>query len=931
MNERLFLLDAYALIYRSYYAFIRSPRIDSNGRNTGAVYGFVLTLLDILEKEDPELIAVAFDPPGPIFREKEYPEYKAQREATPEDIKIAVPIIKEILRAFQIPILELAGYEADDLIGSLAYQAEAAGLSVMMVTPDKDYAQLVSEKRKIYRPKQGGGYEIWGPTEVQVKFDIESPDAMVDYLGLVGDTADNIPGCKGIGPKGASKLLREYKSIDGIYAHLDEIKGAVGRNLKENEEICRLSRQLARIAVEAPIELDKEMFRRQAVQIDKLKSLFFDLEFRSLMKRINGSMLEVDLFSNAAPAIATSDAAVDTIQEDLFAQDPAFGLINSIENTPHEYILLDSDEKKQAFINELEQLEAFAFDTETDSLNAIEAKIVGMSFAWQANKAYFWPLPDDEKALSEELKRIVPIMTNEKQMKVGQNIKYDIQVLGNYGIEVRGKLFDTMIAHYLIQPEMRHNMDDMAESYLQYKTISYKEMMGGTAGKEQRSIRDVALEELSQYAAEDADITWQLYLKLLAELKQNGLLDLFNEIEMPLTPILAAMERRGVKLDKEVLQREAEKTQEEIGTLESKIQEYAGREFNVNSPSQVGVVLYDDLKVDAKPKKTKTGNYSTDEKSLEKIKAKHPIVPLILEYRAAKKLLSTYIEPLPALTDENSKLHTSYNQTVAATGRLSSSNPNLQNIPIRTEAGRRLRAAFVADSEQYLFLSADYSQIELRIMAHLSQDEALIKAFEQGLDIHSATASKIFNIALEEVSSEMRRQAKSANFGIIYGISPFGLSENLQISRQEAKNLIDGYFQSYKGVKRYMDESIEEAKRLGYVSTIFGRRRYLPDINSANAIVRGFAERNAINAPIQGSAADIIKKAMIDIEEQIRKRKLRSSMIMQVHDELNFNAHVDEIDELKELVSQGMQAAVPSLRVKLLAEIGVGKSWLDAH
>lgn len=927
MTERLFLLDAYALIFRAYYAFIRNPRIDSTGRDTSAVFGFALTLLDIIEKEAPTHIAVVFDPPGGSFRHREYPEYKAQREETPEGIRIAVPLIKEMLAAFRILVIEVPDFEADDTIGTLAKQAEQKGMTVMMVTPDKDFGQLVTEHIKMYRPKTGGGggYEIWGVEEVCQKFGLSDPSQMIDYLGLVGDSADNIPGCKGIGPKTAEKLLAEYGDIDGIYAHQGELKGATAKKILEGEELTRFSRYLATIRLDAPIRFDSEDLLYKEPDMAAVRESFNSLEFRTLLKRLESSPTNTpDLFS--------SNGTNDEPQNDLFqsSSDNGGNALNTLADIPHQYIIVETDEEIQSCIRVFSAVPYFAFDTETDSKDALVANIVAITFCAQSGQAYFVPMPADEEEARLRLTLFQPLFADKSIGKIGQNLKYDIQVLARYGIEVQGVYFDTMLAHYLLFPDLRHNMDEMAETLLRYRTITYSEMIKGD-GKQERHIREIPLSELADYAMEDADITWQLYELLKPMLIQSDMYSLFEKIEMPLVSVLAGMERCGVMLDTSILERTASGLTDEMNALESKIYEQAGHEFNVNSPSQVGTVLFEELQISDKPKKTKTGNYSTNEEILVKLQDKHPIIADILEYRGIKKLLSTYIEALPDMRYPDGKLHTSFNQAVATTGRLSSSNPNLQNIPIRTDAGRELRAAFVPDNDESIFMSADYSQIELRLMAHLSEDKSLIQAFLDGEDIHRATAAKIYDLPLKEVTDDMRRHAKTANFGIIYGISAFGLSERLNISRTDAKALIDGYFVSYPGVKAYMDRCVEEAKEKGYVTTLFDRKRFLQNINSRNAVVRGYAERNAINAPIQGTAADLIKLAMIRVHEEILSRGLKSRMILQVHDELNFNVLRSEREEMEDLVRKCMEGVMPTLRVPLIAEIGVGANWLEAH
>lgn len=927
MKQQLYLLDAYALIYRAYYAFIRAPRRDSSGRDTSAIFGFVLTLQDLLEKANPDLLGVVFDPSGGTFRHREYPEYKAQREETPQGITFAIPYIKKLLEAYRIPSVEVADFEADDVIGTLAGQAEAAGYEVRMVTPDKDYGQLVTEHSKMYKPsKNGGGYELWGPAEVASSMDLSGPEQVIDYLGLMGDSSDNIPGCKGIGPKTASTLLKEWGSIDNIYQHLDEIKPATAKKLREGKESTLLSRYLATIRTDAPITFRAEDFTRREINIPELISLFEELEFRSLSKRVLGQR------------VAKTEKV---IQQDLFADEESLQSSTLSEgNTlfPHlsdyldaqpNYRRIETPEALNQLWGKLSKQTAFAFDTETTDVDPLKAEIVGISFSWEAKEGYYIPLPENEKEVRQMLRPLKRLLDDNKHLKVGQNLKYDLQVLDRYDIRGRGPYFDTMIAHYVLEPDSRHGMDYLAETLLSYRTISYDELM--TTATRKGDIRTTNPERLTLYAAEDADVTWQLYQKLLPLFEQEETVNLLNLIEMPLMPVLAQMEREGVRLDTCVLEELADEIAGRIQLREEKIQEMAGEPFNVNSPKQVGEILFDKLQLMDRPKKTKTGVYSTAEETLQKIRSTHPIVPLILDYRADRKLLNTYIEPLPSMLHSDGRLHTSYNQCVTSTGRLSSSNPNLQNIPIRTEDGRGIRRAFVARSDEYTFLSADYSQIELRLMAHLSGDPGLIEAFREGKDIHTATAAKIYGINTEQVSSDQRRKAKTANFGIIYGISAFGLAERLDIPRGEAKSLIDGYFNLYPQVKEYMEAAIAEAKKLGYVSTLFGRRRYLPDINSRNATVRSFAERNAINAPIQGTAADIIKLAMIRIAKAIEEQELRSRMILQVHDELNFDVFKPELEQVSQIVRMEMEQVFPELSVPLVADIGYGRNWLEAH
>ncbi len=954
MSKKLFLVDAYAIIYRAYYAFIKAPRINSKGLNTSAIYGFVNTLDDILKREKPTHIAVAFDPSGPTFRHEAYELYKAQREATPEDIKLAVPYIKRIIQAYNIPILEVPGFEADDVIGTIAKKAGDAGFDVFMLTPDKDYGQLVSDHIFMYRPKHTGGFEVMGPKEVREKYDLDSHEQVIDLLGLMGDSSDNIPGCPGVGEKTAVKLLKEYGNIDTLLTRTDELKGALKTKVESNKEQILFSRFLATIRIDVPIELDENTLVLEAPNETELKAVFEELEFRTMInnkfgarpftslppdeptnfvqfapvKKMAGQMSLFGDESETPQTVTTKTERTKAPEKSTVVEAPADGLL-TLENVSHNYQLVDSKVKRSDLISKLFMQKSVCFDTETTGVDVFSAEMVGMSFCFSVGEAYYVPLPADRVETLEILKEFKPFFQSAHIEKIGQNIKFDLLMLAMYGVELRGQLFDTMIAHYLLQPDLRHGMDYLAEIYLRYRTIYYEELVGGK-GKNQMDIRFVDSSLLCNYACEDADITFQLKQILSKELADNGLVDLFKNIEMPLVTVLAKMEQNGVRIDTDALKASSEILTAEALKMEEEIHQLAGYSFNVASPAQVGEMLFDRLKLDDKAKKTKTGQYSTSEDVLEKIRSKHPIIAKILDYRGLKKLLSTYIDALPLLVNSRTKkLHTSFNQTVAATGRLSSTNPNLQNIPIRDAQGKEIRKAFIPD-EGCLFMSADYSQIELRIMAHLSGDKNMLEAFRSGQDIHTATAAKIYKIGLSEVTSDMRRKAKTANFGIIYGISTFGLAERLTVPRAEAKELIDGYFATYPDVKRYMDESIQRAKENGYVETIFGRKRYLADINSQNSVVRGFAERNAINAPIQGSAADIIKIAMIRIQQRIEKEGLKAQMILQVHDELNFSVPVDELETLQKLVVDEMEAAV-SLQVPLIADCGVGKNWLEAH
>lgn len=921
---KLFLIDAYALIYRSYYAFIKNPRINSKGVNTSAVFGFINTLEDVLKREQPTHIAVAFDPKGPTFRHEAFEQYKAQREETPEVIRQSVPVIKEIIQAYHIPILEVPYYEADDVIGTVAKQAAANGFEVYMMTPDKDYGQLVADHIYMYRPKFGGDYEVLGVSEVLEKYQLQSTEQVIDLLGLMGDTADNIPGCPGVGEKTAQKLLAEFGSIENLLANTDKLKGAQKKKVEENVEQIRFSKFLATIKTDVPITFDAELCKRVAPDEDRLVELYTELEFKTFINRLKGE-------SSVASSSKEPKAAV---QYDLFATEPVVesevSSLADINTMPHSYYLADTAEKQIALCEQLLQEKSFAFDTETEGLDPLTAGLVGMSFAIREQEAWYVPVPANREEATDIVLRLAPALQHPEIEKVGQNIKFDILALRKYGVRVKGPLFDTMLAHYLLNPELRHGMDYLAETYLKYKTVPIEDLIG-PKGKKQASMRTVPIEQIKEYAAEDADVTLRLKHYFAPLLKQEGLESLFFEMEMPLIYVLAEMEATGVKLDTNALKQSSEVLSQQLSTLEDSIYDLAGQSFNINSTKQVGEILFDKLKLDEKAKKTKTGGYSTSEEVLEKIRGKHPIVDKLLEYRGIKKLLSTYIDALPALIHpETGKIHTSFNQAVTATGRLSSTNPNLQNIPVRDELGREIRKAFIADDDDCIFFSADYSQIELRLMAHLSNDPHMVEAFCSGADIHAATAAKIYGIPVEEVTSDMRRKAKTANFGIIYGISVFGLAERLSIPRAESKELIDGYFQTYPRIKEYMEESIRVAKEKGYVETLFRRKRFLPDINSHNAIVRGYAERNAINAPIQGSAADIIKLAMIRIHQRFEAEHLKSRMILQVHDELNFNVRKEEFDRVKEIVLDCMEHVL-QLRVPLIADCGEGKNWLEAH
>lgn len=921
--EKLFLLDAYALIYRAYYAFIKNPRINSKGFNTSAILGFVNTLEEVLRKENPTHIGIAFDPSGPTFRHEAYEAYKAQREETPEAIRQSVPVIKDIIRAYHIPILEIAGYEADDVIGTLATEAGKRGINTYMMTPDKDYGQLVSEHVFMYRPKYGDkDFEVMGVEEVKAKFDIQSPLQVIDMLGLMGDTADNIPGCPGVGEKTAQKLIAQFGNIENLLAHTDELKGAIKKKVEENKEQITFSKFLATIKTDVPIALDMEALKREEPDEEELRRLFEMLEFRSLIDRVIKTEKKAPSSPAAQPDLFGFFAEEDTA-------DAKNSILTRLEDLSYDYQLVDNKEEMAILAEKLLAQNFFSLDTETTGIDPITAELVGMSFSFAENQAFYVPVPANREEALTIVNIFKPAFENPDSLKIGQNIKYDLIMLANYGVTLKGKMFDTMIAHYVLQPELRHGMDYLAEIYLKYETIKIEELIGAK-GKKQGNMRDLAPEAVYKYACEDADVTLKLKQVLENELETNGVKKLFEEIEMPLVPVLAYMERNGVRIDTDALKETSRHFTARMNQIEEEVHQLAGMEFNIASPKQVGEVLFDRLKIVEKAKKTKTGQYVTSEEVLESLRGKHEIVGKILEHRGLKKLLGTYIDALPQLINPaTGRIHTSFNQTVTATGRLSSSNPNLQNIPIRNEDGKEIRKAFIPD-EGCEFFSADYSQIELRIMAHLSNDPHMIEAFQKDQDIHAATAAKIYKVKLEEVTREQRSKAKTANFGIIYGISVFGLAERLNVDRKEAKALIDGYFENYPNVKAYMDQSIQEAREKGYIETIFKRKRYLPDINSKNAVVRGYAERNAINAPIQGSAADIIKVAMIRIYQRFQEEGIHSKMILQVHDELNFSVLPEEKEKVQQIVINEMEAAY-KMKAPLRADHGWGHNWLEAH
>ena len=920
--NKLFLFDAYALIYRAYYAFIKNPRRNSKGLNTSAIMGFINTLNEVQTKEKPTHIGVAFDPSGPTFRHIEYPEYKAQREACPEDIKAAVPIIKEVLDAYHIPVLEVAGYEADDVIGTIATKAGKAGVETYMLTPDKDYGQLVTDNVYMYRPRHDGGYEVMNPESVITKYGLDNTSQVIDLLGLMGDSSDNIPGCPGVGEKTAVKLIKEFGNIDTLLQNTDKLKGALKKKVEENGELIRMSRYLATIKTDAPIELDLKSLEVVEPDNEKLEKLFEELEFKTFAKRI----LKKD----------KQEPKKQNLQLDLFSDFPTegqaeseFSSFETIKSIAHDYKLVDNKEEMKKLCDYFLTKEILSLDTETTSVEAINAKLVGLSFSVKENEAFYVPVPQDEAEARKIVEIFRPAYEDEKILKIGQNLKYDYEVLMNYGVEIKGKMFDTMIAHYVIQPELHHNMDYLAEIYLNYQTIHIEELLG-PKGKGQKNMSDLDPKDVYEYAAEDADVTLKLKNKLEAELRKYGAEELFYNIEMPLMPVLAEMEMNGVLIDTKSLAETSTVLTKRMEEVEREIYELAGGEFNIASPRQVGEVLFDKLKIVEKAKKTKKGQYVTNEEVLQSLKGKHKIVGAILEHRGLKKLLGTYIDALPKpINSRTGHIHTSFNQATTATGRLSSSDPNLQNIPVRGEEGKEIRKAFIPEPG-CLFFSADYSQIELRVMAHLSGDENMIEAFREGHDIHAATAAKIYKEEMENVSRDQRTKAKRANFGIIYGITIFGLADRLEISREEARQLIDGYFETFPKVKEYMEKAKEEARSKGYVETLFHRRRYLADINSANGTVRGFAERNAISAPIQGTAADIIKVAMVRIHRRFKSENIRSKMILQVHDELNFSVYPDEKEKVERIVLEEMQNAFP-MEVPLVADCGWGNNWLEAH
>ena len=958
-EKKLFLLDAYALIYRAFFAMNKNPRMTSKGLNTSAVMGFLNSLYEILKNEKPTHIGVAFDVAGTAQRQAEYSEYKANREKMPDDLRESIPYIIRLIEAFNIPIYGVEGYEADDVIGTLSKKAEQQGFTTYMMTPDKDFGQLVTDKVLLYKPaKFGEPAQVWGPKEVCERYGISEPKQLIDILGLWGDAADNIPGIPGIGEKTAAQLVQKYGSVENLIAHADELKGKQKENVINFAEQGMMSKMLATINLEVPVEFDEEELKAKEPDLPALMALFEELEFKTFAKRFledyKGKQSTLDGPStgsgtSASPSLRGTKQSRETAESqtpdlfstsspsgefDLFHQNDNSGLLefsdkDSAKTVAHDYKLVETEADIKVLVELLKSQKQFIFDTETTNVDVYSADLVGVSFAIKAHEAWYLPMPTEREACQKKLELLRPLFEDETILKIGQNLKYDISMLAQYGINVKGKMFDTMLAHYLLEPEQRHNMDYLAEVYLNYITIPIEDLIG--KGRQQKTMREVPVELVKEYAAEDADVTMQLYEKLMPLLKENGGEKLFYDIEMPLVPVLSRMEANGVKIDTQNLQQISDEFGGEIQKIEEEIYALAGTPFNIASPKQLGEVLFEKLKIDEKAKKTKTGQYATGEEVLQKLLHKHPIIQKILDYRSFTKLKSTYLDALPALVNpKDGLIHTSYNQAVTATGRLSSNNPNLQNIPVRTAQGREIRRAFVPRSQQYTLLAADYSQIELRIIAHLSRDPAMVADFNLGHDIHAATAAKVFHVPMNEVTKEQRSRAKAVNFGIIYGMSAFGLAERMELSRSEAADIIKKYFEEYAGIKEYMNRSIALARERGYAETILGRRRYLRDINGANSVVRGFAERNAINAPIQGSSADMIKIAMIGIHKEMQRLKMQSKMMLQVHDELVFDAHLDELDALKAIVNDKMVNALP-LSVPVVVEMNTGNNWLEAH
>jgi len=947
-KKRLFLLDAFALIFRGYYAFIKNPRINSKGMDTSAILGFTNSLLDVIKREKPDLLAVCFDRGGSVARTEAFSEYKANRQETPEAIKIAVPIIESILKAMKIPAVVLAGYEADDIIGTLAKKAEKEGYQTYMVTPDKDFAQLVSENIFMYRPRFGGGYETWGIPEVQEKFGVKNPEQVIDFLGMMGDSADNIPGLPGVGEKTAKKFLAQYGSMENLLENTADLKGKMKEKVEAAKELGILSKELATIMLDVPVDFHEESFKMSMPDIEATKEIFTELEFRRLtenfVKTFSISTNSEDIVKQDNQTITNSKASTSKPQGDhngqfdLFST-PGTGNVSeeesiqgykTIATTRHFYQHVDTPISRKLLLKKLQQQTSVCFDTETTGLKALEVELIGISFSWEIGKGYYVSFPDDQIETKAVLEEFRSFFENTSIEKIGHNLKYDIKVLSNYGMPVKGNLFDTMIAHYLINPDMRHGMDILAETYLNYQPVSITKLIG-KKGKNQLSMRDVPIKDQTEYAVEDADITLQLKKHFIEELKKGNVIKLFNEIELPLVSVLTAMEIEGINLNTDFLKELSIHLTDDINRLEKTIFEQAGEEFNIASPKQLGIVLFENMKLVDKPKKTKTGQYSTAEDVLSNLSKDHTIIANVLEYRQFKKLQSTYVDALPnEINPTTGRVHTAYAQAVAATGRLSSTNPNLQNIPIRTERGKQVRKAFIPRDQNHVLLAADYSQIELRIIAALSEEETMIEAFKNGEDIHASTAAKVFNVPLSEVTREQRSNAKTVNFGIIYGVSAFGLSNQTDLTRKESKELIDLYYETYPKLKNYMSAQVDFARDHGYVETVLQRRRYLKDINSRNAIVRGAAERNAVNAPIQGSAADIIKIAMINIFKRFEKEGFKSKMLLQVHDELVFDAHKDELEIIKPIIKYEMEHAFEMI-VPLDVEMGIGENWLEAH
>lgn len=945
-KKRLFLLDAYALIFRGYYAFIKNPRINSKGMDVSAILGFTNSLLDVIKREKPDHLAVCFDKGGSVARTDVFPEYKANRQETPEAIRIAVPYIENILKAMNIPAIVKEGFEADDIIGTLAKKAEKEGYQTFMVTPDKDFAQLVSENIFMYRPRFGGGYETWGIPEVQEKFGVERPEQVIDFLGMMGDSVDNIPGLPGVGEKTAKKFLAAYGSMENLLANTADLKGKMKEKVEANAELGLLSKELATIMLDVPVEFHEEDFEFCGPDLDKIKEIFGELEFRRLTENLiktyaNSSVGDSQPAQETTPQsepVKKQTSIPNNGQFDLFAT-PGSGSVSeeesqsghkTIEHKNHFYQLVNTPLSRKLLIQKLQQQTSVCFDTETTGLKALEVELIGIAFSWEAGKGYYVSFPENQKETKSILEEFTPFFENESIEKIGHNLKYDIKVLSNYSMTVKGKLFDTMIAHYLINPDMRHNMDILSETYLNYQPVSITELIG-KKGKNQLSMREVELAKQTEYAVEDADITLQLKEHFTKELESGNVTQLFNDVELPLVSVLTAMEIEGINLDISFLNHLSTDLASDIERLEKGVYEQAGEEFNLASPKQLGIVLFENMKLVDKPKKTKTGQYKTSEDVLSFLAKDHQIVRDILEFRQYKKLQSTYVDALPnEVNPKTGRVHTVYAQAVAATGRLSSNNPNLQNIPIRTERGKQVRKAFIPRDENHVLLAADYSQIELRIIAALSEEETMIEAFNNGEDIHASTAAKVFGVPIDEVTRAQRSNAKTVNFGIIYGVSAFGLSNQTDLSRKEAKELIDTYYETYPKLRAYISKQIDFARENGYVETVLNRRRYLKDINSRNAIVRGAAERNAVNAPIQGSAADIIKLAMINIHQRFEKEQFKSKMLLQVHDELVFDAHKDELEIIKPIIKEEMENAY-QLSVPLDVDMGIGQNWLEAH